>query len=390
MRGWFVAVLVALVAGAVGLLVGLDIHAGHASASMAKHTLRQLRQEKLQQQISLLQISNQQEGSIEHSLLAWAPFVTGIAAVAAVGATLWKQATDLESARTQLVDEQEKTRVANEQWQARFLEDQRSAREHEQEESLRRFDANISAAITNLGAVSETLQVNAAAALATYMKPRYASFHVDLLAVVTANLRLQPTAAVARVLRSDLERLLRLLLGNPAAYGDDLPHELDFTRSPLQRFDVSGIDFGATVVDIAFADLSDARLVDAKLFRLRGREVRLERAYCSRALLREARLDGAHCRGVKLHNANLVSASLKHADLTGAQFQEALMQEAHLEGANLEGANFTRANLANTYFNDAQFDQAALRSIAHGALRWRDNNNFDTATRQALEHQAQR
>src|SRR6266568_2207644 len=375
---WWIAVVLAAAAGAVGLLVGLSVRSSSPASSMAGLGPLQLWEEQLRQQIRQLQISNDEDSSVQHKLLAWAPFVAGLGAIAAVGATLWKQASDLDSARTQLRDEHEKTRVA----------DERSSREQEHQESLRRFDANLSMVISNLGSGSETLQVNAAAALAAYLNPRYTSFHGDLLVVLAANLRLQPTPSVARVLRTDLERLLRLMFGNPSAYVGDLPREVDLSRASLQRFDVSAVDFGGVVLDVAFADLSGARLVSANLFRLRGREVRLERAYCSRALLQEARLDGAHCRGVVMHNANLISASMKNADLSRAQFQEALMQEAHLEGANLRGADFNKANLANTYFRGAQFDQRALRSIALGALRWRENANFDDTTKQALEQEA--
>jgi uncharacterized protein YjbI with pentapeptide repeats len=387
MKWWVVAVL-ALAAGVVGLLIGLGVNSGSTGVSVGRLNSSQLQDEKLRQEIKQLQISNAQDSSPLHSALAWAPFVTALGAIAAVGATLWKQTSDLAAARTQLHDDHEKTRVANEQWQQNFLEDQRSSRQQQEQESLRRFDTNLSMVITNLGAASETLQVNAAAALATYIKPRYAEFHCDLLLVVAANLRLRPSAAVTRALRSDLERLLRLVFGDPEAYGDDLPRDLDLSRASLERLDVSAVDFRGVVVDVAFADMSEARLAGAKLFRMRGREVHLERAYCSRAVLGEARLDGAYCGNVVLHNANLVSASLKHADLRGAQFQEASMQEAHLEGANLEGADFTKANLANTYFGGAQFDEEALHSIARGALRWRDNKNFDVATKQALERYA--
>jgi len=387
MRWWVVAVL-ALAAGAVGVAIGLAVNSGSNGGSVGRLSSTQLQNEKLRQEVRQLQISNAQDSSPLHSALAWAPFVTALGAIAAVAATLWKQTSDLAAARTQLHDDHEKTRVANEQWQQRFLEDQRSSRQQQEEESLRRFDANLSTVITNLGATSKTLQVNAAASVGTYIKPRYAEFHSDLLLVVAANLRLRPSAAVARVLRSDLERLLRLVFADPEAYGDDLPRELDLTRASLQRLDVSAVDFRGVVVDVAFADMSDARLAEAKLFRMRGREARLERAYCSRAALGEARLDGAFCRNVVLHNATLVSASMKHADLRGAQFQEASMQEAHLEGANLVGADFTKANLANTFFRGAQFDSAALRSIARGALRWRDNNNFDDAARQILERES--
>jgi uncharacterized protein YjbI with pentapeptide repeats len=76
---------------------------------------------------------------------------------------------------------------------------------------------------------------------------------------------------------------------------------------------------------------------------------------------------------------------MKDADLRGAQFMEAKMQGAHLEGAHLEGADFTRANLADTYFTGSHFDQSALRSIALGALGWRDKSHFDPAVKHDLE-----
>ena len=110
-----------------------------------------------------LQLSNQENSSLQHTLLAWAPFITGLGAIATLATTLWKQTTDLEAARTQLRDDHEKTRIANEQWQERFIEDQRISREQQQEESLRRFDANMSMVITNLGSSSEALEVHPAA-----------------------------------------------------------------------------------------------------------------------------------------------------------------------------------------------------------------------------------
>lgn len=388
MRRSVYLMLMVLAVGTVGLLIGLRLSSGSSASSLARLSPAQLQDEKVRQEIRQLQISNAQSGGLQHALLAWAPFVTALGAITAVGATLWKQAADLEAARTQLSGEHEKTRVENKQWQQRLLEDRRTALAQEEAESLRRFDANLSTVITNLGSASKTLQVNAAAALATYLKPGYVGFHADLLVVLAANLQLQPTNAVARILGSDLERLLRLMFGNPAHYGDDLPRELDLARASLQRLDVSDVNFGSVVVDVAFADLSEARLAGAKLFRMRGREVILEHAYCSRARLGEARLDGAKCKRAVMHEVNLVSATLKHADLSGVEFKQAFMQEAHLDGANLVGADFTEADLANTYFRGAMFDEVALRSIARRAKRWRDNNNknknFDDEIWQAL------
>ena len=380
--------LVALVVGFVGLMIGAGMNSHSAPASMTNSDSTQLQQEKLRQEILQLEISNNQASGPQRTLLAWAPFVTALGAIAAVGATLWRQTTDLDAARTQLGTEHEKTRIGNEQWREQFLEDQTKNRQQGEQESLRRFDTSLTSVISNLGSGSETLQVNAAAALATFLKPRYAVFHEDLLVVLAANLRLRPTEAVARVLRSDLERLLRLMLRDPTSYGDAMPGELDLSRASLRRFDVTGVNFGTLVMDVAFADLSQARLADARLFRLRGREVVLERAYCSRSNLGEARLDGANCRGVVLHDANLISASLKDADLTGAQLQGASLQEAHFERSNLRGADFTGCDVANAFFRGASFDKVSIRTMARGSKRWRNNRNFDDETRQAVEQAA--
>jgi uncharacterized protein YjbI with pentapeptide repeats len=382
---WWRYVALGVVAAAVGLIVGLAVHSTPSRPVPPSLNTAQLGDEKLRQEIRQLQLSNDESSGVQHDLLAWAPFATALGAIVAVGATLWKQTTDLAAARTQLRDDHDKLRVANEQWQERFLEDQHTNRLQQEAESLRRFDASLTSTISNLGSQSESLQVNAAAALATYLKPRYAAFHADLLVVVAANLQLRPSAAVARVLGSDLERLLRLLYANDAADRGERPAEIDLTRASLPRLDVSDIDFEPTVLDVAFADLSKARLTGANLFRLRGQQADLTGAYCSRARLGEARLNEAILQKAVLHEADLVSATLKRADLSGAKLQQARLQEAHLEGAKLAGADFTGADVANTYFRGALFDEQALRTIALGARRWRDNNNFDPAVRATLE-----
>ncbi|GAA2109977.1 hypothetical protein GCM10009841_31640 [Microlunatus panaciterrae] len=390
-RKWILGLGLGLAAVAVALLgvvIGLAWRPTAPATATAGLSSAQLQEEKLRQEIRALEISNAQASGPQHAFLAWAPFITALGAIVAVGATLWKQSSELTAARLQLSDEHEKSRIAQEQWRAEFLEDQRNARSQRDDESLRRFDSNLTSVITNLGSASETLQVNAAAALATYLKPRYAAFHQDLLFVISANLRLRPGEAVVRVLRSDLERLLRLILDRTAVTAGELPSELDLARARLDRLDLSGLDLRGIAVDVAFADLTGARMVGTLLPRLKAREVILEGAHCSRADLGEARLNGAHARGVVMHGTNLVSATLKNADLQGAQFQQARLQEAHFEGAVLVGANFTDADVANAFFWKATFDDAALISIAGGAHRWRENTNFDAATRARLEQLA--
>ena len=117
MRWWVYLMLMVLAVGTVGLLIGLRVSSGSAAPSLAGLSPAQLQDEKVRQEIRQLQISNAQSGGLQHALLAWAPFVTALGAITAVGATLWKQAADLKAARTQLSEEHEKTRVANKQWQ---------------------------------------------------------------------------------------------------------------------------------------------------------------------------------------------------------------------------------------------------------------------------------
>src|SRR5690242_6339691 len=101
MKWWVVAVL-ALAAGAVGVLIGLGINSDSTSGSVGRLGSTHLQDEKLRQQVRQLQISNAQNSSPLHLALAWAPFVTALGAIAAVGGTLWKQTSDLAAARTQL------------------------------------------------------------------------------------------------------------------------------------------------------------------------------------------------------------------------------------------------------------------------------------------------
>ena len=87
MRWWLIGVL-ALSIGAIGLLVGLNLRSSSPDASLARLSSGQLQNKKLQQEVRQLQLSNQENSSLQHTLLAWAPFITGLGAIAALGATL--------------------------------------------------------------------------------------------------------------------------------------------------------------------------------------------------------------------------------------------------------------------------------------------------------------
>lgn len=362
------------------------VSAATAVPNSALPTVDQLlAREKVRAEIRQIQLANSQNADWAHDLLAWAPFLTAIVGVIALGATLWKQSAELGTARTQLMQERNRDREAASQWQQDFVRTERETRQQREAEDLRRFDSNLAQIITNLGAAELVLRVNAAAAIATYLKPRYRAFHCDILTVIAANLRLRPPDQVARMLCSDLERVLRLISESPEAYRDELPPVLDLARATLTRVTLSDLALPGVLIDVAFADLTSASLVGCNLFRLRGREAVMEKARCSRTDLQEARLNGARCRGAQMHETNLVSATFRDADLRDVEFCEARLQEAHFEGARLEGANFRGADLANAYFWGATFDSAAIDSIARGARRWQGNRHFDPAVRQSLD-----
>jgi uncharacterized protein YjbI with pentapeptide repeats len=345
----------------------------------------ELQREKLRAQIRQLEIANENARDSTRELLAWAPFITALVGALALAATFWKQASEAGAARKHFAEEQANSRAAADRWQQEFRRTEAESRQLREEESLRRFDTNLAQVIGNLGDDSETRRVSAAAALATYLKPAYKSFHCDILTVVAANLRLRPSDATARMLASDLERLLRLIANAPADYEGELPATIDLARSHLKRLNISGLDLSTVVFDVAFADLTEARLDGCQLFRLKGGEAILERATCSRSVMSEARMNGARCQGAKMHETKLMSATLKAADLRDVEFVESHLQAAHFEGARLEGANFHHANLADAYFHDATFDEPALRSIATGAYRWRDDAHFDPPIKRTLE-----
>ena len=247
MRWWIVAAL-AVAGCAVGLLIGLELQSTSAGPSAAELSPAQAAAEKLRQEVRQLQISNEQDGSLQHTLLEWAPFITGLGAVAAVGATLWKQATDLESARTEM-------RLADEQWQERFLEDQRNSRMRERRlaAAFRRepVDGDHQSGIFLGNAPSECCRCagNLPQTEACRLPHRSPGRGSSKLAIATQCSRRpgsweQISTAIAHDSRE------------PRGSGDISPTTWTSRGASLRRFDVSGVDFNGTVVDVAFADLS--------------------------------------------------------------------------------------------------------------------------------------
>ena len=329
------------------------------AAAAAGPTQAQLEREKLQQEIRQLKHQNDRASSAFGTLLDLAPFLTVLAAVAAVVVPLRSEAKKQRAQR-----------------QAEFAQ-----RELEQQ---RRLDDLFAQAVGNLGSDNESVRVSAAVTLENLLRPGYEPLHDQVYAVLRANLGVKHTPLVNRFLVDGFERAIRLHLAP-----DGSTEPVDLVGCHLPRVDLSKLNLEGA--DLAFATLHDANLRNADLHRARGIEVDLKRATLSDADLTEARFNGAKCPGARFHNARLVSAEFRPserggADLSKAEFYGARLQGAHLDGADLRGARFENANLSDAYFEGAQFDPISLRSIVNaeavgqGQTRkpsWLNNARFD-------------
>ncbi len=355
---------------APAMLVGVLLlgPARPAAGQVSDPTNQRLQNQKLEQEIRKLRLENERSSSPFGAVLALAPFITVLVAVAGVALTLWKQRAESAQSRSEAIHQQQLDR------------------EQRERESLRRFDENYANAVENLGAESKALQVSAAVSLMGFLKPRYEEFHPDILALLIANLKLDSDETVNRVLVQAFERAIRL---EPArlALGDDV----DLARAKLPRVDLEGVELsppgGTRVVDLAGADLRHAVLVETKLWRARGYGANLDGARLSRANLQEARLNDVSAPGANFHGTNLVSATLKDGKLQEAEFFQARMQSAHLERAVLTKARFEDADLSDAYFTGATgLEPVVLKSITL-AKNWR-SAHFDDEVADRLHSMA--
>jgi uncharacterized protein YjbI with pentapeptide repeats len=316
-------------------------------------TRQQLEERKLRAEIRKLELDIAKADSRQEDILSWAPLVT---VLVAVGAVVLPVLSETRRQRKHREDELEQRTV----------------------EAQRSFDERYAQALENLASESEPAQVAGASTLGSLLRPEYQGFHEDIYQVLYANLSLEHSDLVNRVLVPVFSAAVRLHLAAAAERG--AKPELLFTRMWLPRVDLSGLDLNE--IDLAFSDFRDANLSECKLVRARGLEVNLERARLSRSDLSEARFLRARCRNAHFHQARLVSAELTSADLAGAEFFMAQLQGAHFDEADLRGARFDEAVLSDTYFVGAQLDSVALRSITK-ARSW-ENAHFDPQARAAL------
>jgi uncharacterized protein YjbI with pentapeptide repeats len=328
------------------------------NAEVQSSTQQELQEEKLSQEIEKLRLENEKLRSFWGILVSFAPFLTGLVALAGILVAVWKQIT--ERSRQQDLDRQQ--------------------REYE---SLRRLDEKFTSTVEGLGAESEAIQASAAVSIQTFLKPEYKALHNQVFMILFANLKIKHSDAINRLLIAGFEKAIRLEL--PSLREKDEEFELDLSRCNLNRIDLSGLDLSQT--DLAFAQLRDAKLTDANLRRARGMEANLEKARLSRAVLNEARFRKAHFKGTQFHEANLVAADLEETDLRDAQFQQAKMQSAHLDNADLSGARFEQANISDAFFKGAILNEKTLRSILR-AFNWQ-KAHFDEKPRAKLKQLAE-
>jgi uncharacterized protein YjbI with pentapeptide repeats len=339
--------------------------------------------EKLEQDIRKLDIENDRAAGSWGLPLVLAPFITVLVAVGTLGANFLTQSRNMAQERRAFMEQQRTNEDKSQQWRDEFLRQQEKDSAEREQEGLRRFDENLTRIVSNLGSPTLALQVNAAAALVGFLKPRYAELHTDLLTVVIANLKLRPDPTVSDLLRHDLERAVRLIFDPSRDAQQDIGDELDLTRLDLSRINLRNVNFQDIIVDLAFSTLKRADLRGCNLTRAKGRDCDLDGALLSGALLGEARFNGARGERVQFHETRLVSATFDDAVLPRAQFERAALQGSHFKRADLTDARFKGADLADAYFTGAVLDTAAKVSIARGALRWRAAR-FDPAVREEL------
>jgi uncharacterized protein YjbI with pentapeptide repeats len=315
------------IAVVASLAVLLCAGVSSARAVQAPPVRTELENRKLRAEIRKLELENARSDSLREDILAWAPFVTVLVAVAGLVVPV--------------------------------LRETRANRRQRERELEQRFDEQFAQAISNLGSDKDAVRVSAAVALAGFLRPRYLQFHEDVYRVLCANLGADHSEFVNRFLVRAFAQAARMHVAEARRTGT--PAELDLVRCNLGRVDLSGLDL--TGADVAFADLRHANLTSCVLDRARGYEVGLEKARLSRSSLREVRFHKARAPEAQFHESTMTSAELRGADLERAQFQQARLQGAHFDDAKLRGARFDQANVADTFFRGADLDDAALRSL---------------------------
>jgi uncharacterized protein YjbI with pentapeptide repeats len=244
-----------------------------------------------------------------------------------------------------------------------FHRERRQQRDQATAARGQQLEERFASALLGLGSEREAVQAGAAVSLLTFLSEENAHFHDQVRSATLANLKVNHTTAVMKLLVRTFEEAMRVV-------GELRPIDLDLSHAYLKGARLDGIRLdGAQLNEV---DLEEAELSGASLVSARGRKTKLTDARLTgeRTNLRNAHLYEVQAYKASFAGANLNNAHMKGGDLTRANFRGARLQAAHLERARLHGARFEGANVADAYFIDADFDQISLASLAR-ADNWR-------------------
>lgn len=348
-RYWFRPSVLSLwlIAGTACACLLLD--SNNTANGASPHSKHQLEREKTRAEIHKLTSEGEKldtEKDVVGGILRLAPLITVLVALGGLIATLWKQIG--ESGRQRTLDREERQKARQE-----------------------RFDVQFQQIVDNLGSKDGAVRAGAAASIQTFMRPEYADFHERVFLLLLGSLRFPVHDFSDKLLVRTFQQVASERLSRDPC--TKTPRAgLDLSNCFLARVELINLDLAGA--DLAFADLHGSDLSNSSLYRARGLQIDLSGARMQGTCLEEARMNDARLVKARLHGANLVSVKLKGVDATGASFRGSRMQEANLDKAVLLGASFLGADLNNAYFRGASFDLGALRSIARGALNWRQGN----------------
>ncbi len=196
-------------------------------------------------------------------------------------------------------------------------------------------------AVTALGAEKESVQVDGAILLRSFLNINdekiYGRYYTQVFDLAVAYLRLSSTSqtsedASAPLPLSPLRQALIVVFREAFPLARD-ERKRALSPSPFypRILDASRIKLDNT--NLAHADLNDAWLLEANF-----RKTNLGAAYLSNADLRRVDFTEAH---------------LGHAQLNGANLRHARLDKANLIKANLVGADLNDANLSGAYLYEA-------------------------------------
>ncbi|GAG71227.1 unnamed protein product, partial [marine sediment metagenome] len=198
---------------------------------------QELQNEKLRQDILKLRLENKKISSFLEPFSSYGTLITALVAITGVIVTIWRQIAQQEADRRQ-----------------------------RENESLRRLDEKFTSIVANLCSKNEAIQVSAAVSIISFLRPEYEAFHDQVFMVLNANLKLQHSKSLNKLLIKGFEKAIRIQL--QSVKKKDKHFELDLSGSNLYRVDLSGLDLSQA--DIAFSKLRGANLTKTNLYRVKG------------------------------------------------------------------------------------------------------------------------